>query len=447
MTGAIADNLLARRKGIRITQYNTVLTEESKLLQTICESHDIIISTINNEALNLKLMETISKRCRALFVTYCDNFDISLFSFAHFPRLGAEITRYQKMIELTKKQAGVGSDHPFLEVPYSPTQCIVWTQAIIDEITVRSYEELLEFLKGYANYFKKCEDELQSASCSSSRKFLLMQVIEMVKLLYSDMYPINFEDCISMAIKYFQYYFDQLVREVEQKYPVNLLDGAGNPFWANNRKFPDHLLILRPTLRPEVRQFIQGTAIIIGKILGVGIPPEDKIELSLNFKLEKYKEEVIDVQSNSPFSTYIEAVKNRTLKTIDLLRKKASAGPGASSIFQIPRVVVLIEYKSRGKEYRTELLTFFDAAVNLRSANFRLASVPKYNIERAIFDIKISLDSLSSMAAAITVLEILKYFSNQIAVSEFVPRFLVDKGLVGYEPLLHASNGTSKPSG
>lgn len=147
----------------------------------------------------------------------------------------------------------------------------------------------------------------------------------------------------------------------------------------------------------EIKQFITSTSFLLGRMLGVGIPPEDKVDKIADKILED------DLALIEPFR-----FREKVFQDIEELKSFLTKNLNNPSF---DRLVGSIDFNSGYKDLKAGIIAFLHSASCLRSANFRLKALLKYKIERLVYEVPISFDSVSSISACLAVIEICKYVS------------------------------------
>jgi hypothetical protein len=191
----------------------------------------------------------------------------------------------------------------------------------------------------------------------------------------------------------------------------------GTETWGTIRNFPESILLTKKNLRSEINSFLSATSVLIGKCLGVGIPPEDKIERRINKRLSADESRIPPQQpqlmhttsgtlipeENSPEEIRVKCVRNiQGLR--ESFRPLVAGGPAPLAF----RMVSQIELVHNAKDNRMEILNFLHAASSLRCENFKLKPLAKYKIEQTIFDSPVHLDTVASIGASLAIMELLK---------------------------------------
>lgn len=149
-------------------------------------------------------------------------------------------------------------------------------------------------------------------------------------------------------------------------------------------------------MQGEIVQFVQSTSFMIGRILGVALPPETTIEAMVAEKIKTKS------RGRERSESRIEAVTELVKSVQKLL--EAQKGPSV-------RVISQISLQAFNKEQRQENLAFVSAAANLRCGNFKLKGIVKYKIERSIFEESVSSSPVSAISAALGVIELVKFLT------------------------------------
>lgn len=180
----------------------------------------------------------------------------------------------------------------------------------------------------------------------------------------------------------------------------------GSEIWSGVRNFPEPLTVGRKHLRSEIYSFISAVAILFGKLLGVGIPPEEKVERKIKKRLGPIDppptNEAPILQHNSA-----EELRQGCVKDLQELRSIFRPEEGSSNPLAW-RMVSQIELVHNIKENRNEILNFLHHTASLRCENFKLKAISRYRVEQAIFDSSVHLDTVASMGASLALFEVIK---------------------------------------
>ena len=163
------------------------------------------------------------------------------------------------------------------------------------------------------------------------------------------------------------------------------------------KRFADPIDLRNQGMASEIKQFITSTSYLLSRMLGVGIPPEDKVD--------KIADKILEDEL-----TLIEPFKFREKVFQDIEELKIFITKNANNP-SLERLVSSIDFNSGYKDLKGGIISFLHSASCLRSANFRLKALLKYKIERLVYEVPISFDSVSSISACLATIEISKYVS------------------------------------
>lgn len=180
------------------------------------------------------------------------------------------------------------------------------------------------------------------------------------------------------------------------------------------RRLPEPIQLSNRNHRDNIKSFLVTTASIFCRLLGVGLPPEEKILAGVDLRIAKEKPTQLPsnrAQQQKHWVMVLAQITNKFTKTKDHLKQIfTSAGKDASNPLNFPRMVSEITFSSRAKDNRQEILNFVMSATSLRCGTFHLPTVQKLKLERMIFEPKLKINSVGSVAAGLAMLELIKYF-------------------------------------
>lgn len=203
-----------------------------------------------------------------------------------------------------------------------------------------------------------------------------------------------------------KYLFNMSIQVLVKQKPKGSRLSDGTEIWSGVRSFPEPITFGKKNLRGEINSFITAIAVLYGKLMGVGIPPEDKVERKINKKLAAAEQTLTDETLSLKYNSS-EDLRQFCVKNLQELRTafrpvEGSSGPNAW------RMVSQIELVHNVKDNRTEILNFLHSTSSLRCENFKMKGLSRYRIEQAIFDSSIHLDTVASIGASLAVFEVIK---------------------------------------
>ena len=180
------------------------------------------------------------------------------------------------------------------------------------------------------------------------------------------------------------------------------------------RKLPEPIQLSNRNQKDSIKLFLTTTTALFCKILGVGLPPEEKLLAGVEIRLAKEKplqQPNNRVQQQKHWVMVMAQTTNRFMKSKEQMKQLLVTGPyDPNSNIQFPRMVSEIRFSSRAKDNRQELFNFVWASVTLRCASFHLPPIPKLKLERMIFEPKLKMNCVGSVAAGLTMIELIKHF-------------------------------------
>ena len=161
------------------------------------------------------------------------------------------------------------------------------------------------------------------------------------------------------------------------------------------KKLADPIGLKNSGMSSEIKQFISSTSYLLSRMFGVGIPPEDKIEVIVENIMGG------DYPVLEPFK-----YREKGFENIEYLKEIIGKAGNLGE-----RMITPIDISSSSKDLKNGIISFLHSSSCLRSANFRLKPMLKYKIERLVYEAPISLDSVASMCAALVAIEISRYIT------------------------------------
>lgn len=335
-------------------------------------------------------MAKASKYTKPLLILDVENLQVT--THAVIPTGNSEdIISYKLMLinKINKKQETLKTEN--IRFPHVIQQCSKWASLIFSTFYSELFNSLSEFMHAPEAYLN-----LLIAKPSNINKFTL----EIIENLFLNNHLTGFADCVDLALNLFQELFVNSIQELVHQYPKRSVGEDGKPFWNNLRRFPTPIYLCDFVHDEMTQIFITSAAKLFSNFFQFVVPDEkhrqeivkSKIRMSSQCQVPTLNEQlegVVGIGTNE--------IEKELLRMKELVRGKNFEGSKP-----------LKNLTLKSTKFQAEISDFIFSASNLRAMNFDLNLTKKYKAEHIAFNVTPNLEQINSIAASLSVIDILK---------------------------------------
>jgi hypothetical protein len=197
LVDVIKENLLITSKAHNIETIKNYIREGDKALDDLWNKNHVVICTVDNYHTVLQFMQRAVEHKKPMIAIDCPELEVTVRSLLDVKMIDKLHDKYKNIISEKLKETRVMHDCELIRYPYHPFQCLDWAKNIFEEIISNNYSRLASFMENPNNFLNAFETSQDLSSFQS------LMTLELLRILYMQKYPTNFEDCIELSVRIF----------------------------------------------------------------------------------------------------------------------------------------------------------------------------------------------------------------------------------------------------
>lgn len=195
MADAVRDSILAYNKNIKVETINSFVFVGDSQFEELWNKCDILVTTLSNNRLMSQVIEKAKISQKKLIILDCPELEVQVYPFLSEDTFESVKSRFNSVVHSRLSENKFTFDMNVVQYPYVSYHCIYWAQALFEQVFVTSYKNLYYFQTTPQKFIENFDKTNDLSSFAS------FQILSMIRALYSDDFPINFVDCIRIAIQ------------------------------------------------------------------------------------------------------------------------------------------------------------------------------------------------------------------------------------------------------
>lgn len=236
--------------------------------------------------------------------------------------------------------------------------------------------------------------------------------------------PKSSHDSIVVAIKYFNYYFNDMIKELLKQFPADHVTSTGTPFWSGSKRCPkpiefdstnpehvnfvNHFVHLYDKMYGFDTQFAIDSEVVSTKTILQTAHTVPLIPYPVNEKFAANDEEEKEMQ---------EKKKNSTDEVGDMIRK---LNPADMKL----KVSKLFSDKFEKDDDSNHHIDFISTVANLRATNYEIPTADRHKIKGIVGRIIPAVATTTSLVAGLVSLELCKLVAGHTDLTKFRNAFI-----------------------
>ncbi len=194
MSVCVKDCILRQNKHANVTTTNNFIYYGDKQFDDMWAKHDIVLSATSNYHVVLQLMKKAKECKKPLIVMDCPELEVHGHKLISPDNIDKEQEDFAAIIYSKLRLQTIPLDSEILMYPYVQNHTVFWAQSIFDKYFTKAYGFLQAF-KANPDEFLNTKDKMTMRS-----KFDWLYHLKLIRMLYVQNYPFNFDECIDVAI-------------------------------------------------------------------------------------------------------------------------------------------------------------------------------------------------------------------------------------------------------